>query len=101
MRPATGNHVLRHLREFLELQQDEFSVAIHLSKSMLQKLENEKKPLSRRVAEDIAAYSGISADWLMRNDPTTATQLIDRRGRPYTPDHYKLAQIRRLDPDLP
>jgi transcriptional regulator with XRE-family HTH domain len=97
MRPATGTHVLRRLREFLQKQQAEFSIIAHISKSMLQKLENEKKPLSRRVAEDIATATGISADWLMHNDPSAA--LVDARGRPYSFERFELAQLRRLDLD--
>jgi transcriptional regulator with XRE-family HTH domain len=97
MRPATGTHNLRRLREFLQKQQDEFSVIIHVSKSMLQKLENEKKPLRLRMAQDISACTGISAEWLKQNDSRAA--LVDTRGRPYTLERFELAQLRRLDLD--
>lgn len=95
MRPATGTHSLRRLREFLGYQQDEFASVLHLSKSLLQKLEQEKRPLSGRLAEDIAACTGISAGWLLRNDPNEPP--TDARGRPYTRTQFDRAQVRRLD----
>jgi len=58
-------------------------------------LENEKKPLKAHVAEAIAASTGISAEWLIRNEPSEAP--IDSKGKPYTIEHYERAQaITRL-----
>jgi transcriptional regulator with XRE-family HTH domain len=95
MRPASGTHNLRRLRDFLGLQQDEFSSVVHLSKSLLQKLEHEKRPLTRSVAENIAACTGISPEWLLSND--SSEPLIDSRGKRYTRAQYERAQFKRLD----
>jgi transcriptional regulator with XRE-family HTH domain len=95
MRPATGTHNLRRLREELRLEQKQFAPVIHLSKSLLQKLENEKRPLSRRQAEDIAACTGISVGWLLRND--RSEPLVDSKGKPYSEERFRLAQAMRFD----
>ena len=88
-------HNLRRLREFLGLQQDEFSSVVQLSKSLLQKLEHEKRTLTRSMAETIAACTGISPEWLLRNK--RSEPLIDSQGKRYTKARYERAQAKRLD----
>jgi transcriptional regulator with XRE-family HTH domain len=95
MRPATGTHNLRRLRELLELQQDEFSSVLRLSKSLLQKIEHKKRPLTRHMAEFIAACTGISPEWLLRNDPSARP--INSKGNLYGQAQYQLAQSRLRD----
>jgi transcriptional regulator with XRE-family HTH domain len=95
MRLATGTHNLRRLRELLGLKQESFSREIRISASLLQKLENEKKPLGRPLAEDIAARTGISAEWLLRNDRNEPP--IDEKNRPYSKDRYARMQFTRRD----
>jgi transcriptional regulator with XRE-family HTH domain len=94
MRLATGTHNLRRLRELLGFKQESFANEIRISASMLQKLENEKKPLKSLVAEDIAARTGISPEWLLKNDPNEPP--IDTKGRLYTKDWYARTQFTRL-----
>jgi transcriptional regulator with XRE-family HTH domain len=95
MRLPTGTHNLRRLRELLGLKQDDFAKEIRISASMLQKLEHEQKPLKPRVAEDIADRTGISADWLLRNDP--AEPPFDEKNRPYSRDRYARTQFTRRE----
>src|SRR5262245_57155375 len=98
MRPATGTHNLYRLRQILGLQQKQFAGMIHLSRSLLQKLENEDRPLSRRQAEIIAAATGVSADWLWRNDPSE--EPTDLWGKPYSKERYLRSKALGFDPFL-
>jgi transcriptional regulator with XRE-family HTH domain len=92
MRPATGKHNLRRLRESLGLQQDEFCCVLRLSKSLLQKLEHAERPITQRIAEHIAACTGISPSWLLRNDQKARP--IDAKGNRYGQRQYHVAQAR-------
>ena len=68
---------------------------LRMSKSLLHQLEHEKLKLTRRVAEDISARTGISADWLLRNDPKEPP--VGARGERYTEAQYDRARINRFD----
>lgn len=94
MRLSTGTHNLRRLREGLGLQQKQFADVLDMSPSLLQKLEHGDRPITRRLAEDIAACTGISPEWLLRNRRKEPP--VDWQGEPYTAAHYHRAQFKRL-----
>jgi len=93
MNPATGTHCVRRLREFLKLSQNGFAKEVQISASLVHKIENKAQELTIRTAEQIARFTGISVEWLLRNNP--AAPLIDAAGNRYTENGYLLAQARR------
>jgi transcriptional regulator with XRE-family HTH domain len=95
MRRATGTHNLRRLRELLGFQQDGFSVVVNMSKSLVRKLEHGERPFSQRMAENIAACTGVSSQWLLRNDSSEPP--TDSHGRRYTKKQFEIARAKRLD----
>ena len=60
---------------------------------MVHKLEHETQKLTTRTAERIAKFTGISVEWLLRNDP--AAPLTDPVGKRYTENHYLRARSLR------
>jgi transcriptional regulator with XRE-family HTH domain len=92
MNPATGTHCVRRLREFLGLSQNGFAKEVGISASLVHKIENETQELTIRTAEQIARFTGISVEWLLRNNPTAP--LIDSAGNRYTENHYLRARAR-------
>ena len=93
MRPPTGRTNLRRLRELLGFQQDEFSNVTDVSKSYLQQLEHGRR-FTNEILERIATRTGISPEWLRRND---RSRPIDSKGKPYTNRQFDLAQARLRD----
>ncbi len=83
---------MRRLRELLGLQQSEFSTVVRLSKSLLQKLEHGERPLTRQIAEKIAAYTGVAPEWLLTND--RKARPIDSKGNVYGQRQCHVAQAR-------
>jgi transcriptional regulator with XRE-family HTH domain len=91
-RPSTGTTNVYRLRKALGLYQYEFSDVLHVSPSLLRKLEYGTRTLTPDNAENIAARTGISPGWLLRNDPREP--LIDSDGRSYDgKERFKRAQL--------
>jgi hypothetical protein len=89
-RPARFKSPVRDLRTLLEKTQKQFAEAIGVSAVCVERVENRRLGLSRRIRRLIQFETGI--------DPGCLTgklrKLRNRKGEPYTKEFYKLWQDR-------
>ncbi|WP_118136398.1 helix-turn-helix domain-containing protein [Oceanicella sp. SM1341] len=78
-RPERVGPRVTALREALGLTKAEFADSIELDRSSLTKIENGKKELTLRTAENIAVLYGVGMDFVYRGDLSDAP--LDLRSR--------------------
>lgn len=64
-RPAKNQHVVAVLRQAIGLGQQQLAARIGVSKSYIQKIELNERPLPAEAAKRIADHTGVAVDWLM------------------------------------
>lgn len=103
MRLSPLRHSLAVLRSFLGLTQKEMADLVECSTPTIQAIELGKLKLSEKLGVTLAAKTGVSLDWLMRNDVTAP--IVDPRGEPYTKESFEFnrandfADPHRIFPD--
>jgi transcriptional regulator with XRE-family HTH domain len=81
-RASKGTHVLAKLRQELGLHQKEMADRVGLHWRTIQDIERGKPPLSRRNAMRISEKTGVSVNWLLRNDP--AREIVNVSGKKWS-----------------
>ncbi len=85
-RPPKNQHVVAVLRQAIGLGQQQLAARIGCSKSYIQKIELDDRPLSLETAKRIGDHTGVDLDWLMagnyKKPPLAAA------GRPLTWERY-------------
>src|SRR5437764_12230810 len=97
MKPSPLKHTLAILRYTIgrDMTQKEMARLIKRSPVTIQKIELCKLPLTESLGAEIALRTGVSFEWLMKND--TAAPILGADAAPYTRETFELAQSVKPD----
>jgi transcriptional regulator with XRE-family HTH domain len=87
MRPSAKRHPLAILRITLGLTQKEMADVAGTATITIQSIESGKRPLKEKLAEHIAAVTGVQLYWLLGGDPNAP--IIAEGGEPYTRELFE------------
>jgi transcriptional regulator with XRE-family HTH domain len=89
MRESKLEHVLAILRKTIgkEMTQKELARILNRAPVTIQKIELGERPLVASLAEEISQQTGVSLEWLMKND--VSESIVDQRGAPYTKQSFE------------
>jgi transcriptional regulator with XRE-family HTH domain len=90
MRVSPRSHTLAVLRILVGLTQKEMAEALECSAPTIQAIELGKLKMSDRLAEVCSLKTGISLDWLLKNDVTQPP--VDVMGNAYTKSTFEAYQ---------
>jgi transcriptional regulator with XRE-family HTH domain len=97
MRTSLKRHVLAILRQdFLKMKQPEFARLLDCSLALVQSVESARAPLSLDLAERVELETGVSFDWLAKNDTKASPVNLD--GQRYSREDFEKAQKRKGGP---
>jgi transcriptional regulator with XRE-family HTH domain len=88
-------HCLAVLRRRLEMSQKEMSSLIGCSMATIQAIEYGKLNLSEKLAQEISLQTGVSLEWLLKND--VSAQIIDTQMAAYTKERFE--EFRAVEQD--
>ncbi len=91
MRRSAMKHTVAVLRNVIGLSQPDFADLIAKSPSTIAQIETNKLPLSEEIARWVEHETGVSAEWLLMNNPSAPIR--DSKGRDYTEETFKRTQI--------
>jgi transcriptional regulator with XRE-family HTH domain len=87
MRLSAKRHPLAMLRLTLGLTQKEMADLAGTATITIQSLESGKRPLKEKLAEHIAAVTGVQLYWLLGGDPRAP--IVAENGEPYTRELFE------------
>src|SRR5215211_3982775 len=87
MRRSPKRHPLAVLRLTLGLTQKEMADLAGIATITMQSIEAGKRPLKEKLAEHIAAITGVQLYWLLAGDPKAP--IIAENGEPYTRELFE------------
>jgi transcriptional regulator with XRE-family HTH domain len=87
MRPSPRRHPLAVLRLALGLTQKEMADLAGTAMITIQSIESGKRPLKEKLAEHIAAVTGVQLYWLLGGDPKAP--IMAENGEPYTRELFE------------
>lgn len=91
-------HNLARLRTLIGLTQAEMAKLVGVSAATIQSIELGRLPLSEKLAKRISFESGVTCDWLIKNDLSESPvidpsrTLVNIEPAPYSIRHFKMAQ---------
>jgi transcriptional regulator with XRE-family HTH domain len=97
MKPNPLRTTISVVRNEIGVTQQEFADLISKSRMTIQSLELGKLALSEKLALLISAKTGVSASWLLGNDP--ASPIVDMDGRPWTKESFEKRAGQAIESD--
>src|SRR6185369_3951936 len=102
MRPSPLRHPLAVLRLEIGLTQQQLAEKVGRSTRAIQAVELRHMPLARKLALEIAEYTGVDPDWLLEGDPNTPPKKgaigETLKPGPYDHDYFEFYRAFRESP---